>query len=62
MQAHRTPDGFHLVSGHPETHCWQLVDVPTFFDLPRNLLPFALTRFALARSMRDDLIGSRDKL
>jgi hypothetical protein len=36
MQAQRTPDGFHLVFGHPETHCWQLVDVPTFFDLPQG--------------------------
>lgn len=62
MLTHGTADRFHSVFAHPQAHGGQLIHLPTFFDLPLDLSQLALTRFALAWSMRDHLVGSRDLL
>src|ERR1700730_2524756 len=62
MLTHGTADGFCSVFGHLQAHGGQLMNLPMFFDLPHDLSQLALTRFALAWSMRDDLIGSRNLL
>jgi hypothetical protein len=57
MLTHGTAHGFHLVFRHHQAHDWQFVDLSALFDLPGLLGQLASARFAVARPMRDDLIG-----